>query len=142
MDTFKVHILSADAPGYEGPCESLVVPTSQGQYGILAHHSNMIAAVVPGLLSYRIPGQEEAVLSVSEGMVKIENNEVMVLADTMETLDEIDVNRAKRELDEAKEIMLQKRSMREYRMAQADMARAVNRLRVKRNYDANSNGLG
>ncbi|MBQ7920188.1 MAG: ATP synthase F1 subunit epsilon [Lachnospiraceae bacterium] len=135
MNTFVVHILSADAPCYEGPCESLIVPTSQGKYGILKNHCNMIAAVVPGSLSYKVPGREEEILSVSEGMVKIENNDVMVLVDVLETLDEIDVNRARREADEAKEMMLQKRSRREYRIAQATLARAANRLRVKQHYD-------
>lgn len=143
MNTFEVHIFSADQPCYEGVCESLVVPTSQGQYGILAYHSNMIAAVVPGMLSYKIPGQEAELRAVScPGMVKIENNDVVVLVDTLERLEDIDINKAQREIDEAKEIMLQKKSMREYRMAQADMARAANRLRVKKNYGGNPNGLG
>ena len=47
MSTFQVSILAADRDFYEGPCESLVIPTLQGQYGILAHHRNLIAAVVP-----------------------------------------------------------------------------------------------
>ena len=50
MSTFQVSILAADRDFYEGPCESLVIPTLQGQYGILAHHRNLIAAVVPGTL--------------------------------------------------------------------------------------------
>ena len=48
MSPFQVFILAADNVLYEGPCESLIVPTSQGQYGILANHSNMISAVIPG----------------------------------------------------------------------------------------------
>ena len=44
-------ILAADRDFYEGPCGvRLVIPTLQGQYGILAHHRNLIAAVVPGTL--------------------------------------------------------------------------------------------
>ena len=57
MSTFQVYILAADCAFYEGPCESIVVPTMQGQYGILPHHSNMIGAVLPGEMSYRVPGK-------------------------------------------------------------------------------------
>lgn len=135
MSTFQVSILAAGNVLYEGPCESLIVPTLQGQYGILANHSNMISAVVPGELTYRIPDGQEQFAAVSAGLVKVENNEVLVLVDTAERPEEIDVNRAKRMADEAKEAILQKRSIREYRSAQATLAREINRLEVKRHYD-------
>ena len=57
--------------------------------------------------------------------------EVLVLVDSVEKPEEIDIVRAQREIDEAKEILLQKRSRQEYQIAQATMARALNRLRVK-----------
>lgn len=135
MSPFQVSILAADNVLYEGPCESLVVPTLQGQYGILANHSNMISAVVPGQLSYRVPDGEEQLAAVSAGLVKVENNEVLVLVDTAERPEDIDANRAKRAAEEAKEAILQKRSIQEYRSAQANLAREVNRLEVKRHYD-------
>lgn len=131
MNTFQVAILAADCAFYEGPCESLVVPTIDGQYGILAHHSNMITAVVPGMLQYKAENEPAQVAAVSAGLVKIENNEVLVLVDAIERPEEIDENRAKRAAAEAKEAILQKKSMQEYRMAQANLARAINRLRVK-----------
>ncbi|MCM1192227.1 MAG: ATP synthase F1 subunit epsilon [Butyrivibrio sp.] len=135
MNRFQISILAADSVLYEGACESLVVPTPQGMYGILAKHSNMISAVAPGRLSYRIPGGEEQYAAVSAGLVKVENNEVLVLVDTAERPEDIDVNRARRAADEAKEAILQKRSIREYRSAQANLAREINRLKVKRQYD-------
>ena len=45
MDVFQVHILAADRTFYEGPCASLTIATSDGELGILAHHSNMIAEI-------------------------------------------------------------------------------------------------
>ena len=53
MDTFQVHILAADKTLYEGSCVSLTIPVSDGERGILAHHSSMIAAVVPGTIRWR-----------------------------------------------------------------------------------------
>ena len=131
METFQVHILAADRSFYEGPCVSLTVPTSDGEQGILAHHSSMIAAVQPGTLRYQIPGEPMRLAAVSPGMVKVERNDVLVLVDSVERPEEIDIVRAQREVDEAKEILLQKRSRQEYQIAQATMARALNRLRVK-----------
>ena len=131
MDTFQVHILAADKTLYEGPCISLTIPASDGERGILAHHSSIMAAVVPGTLRYQPPGQPVQLLAVSPGMVKVEANEALVLVDAAERPEEIDEARARREADQAREAILQKKSRQEYQLAQASLARALNRLRVK-----------
>ena len=131
MESFQVHVLAADRTFYEGPCVSLTIPTSDGEQGILAHHSDMIAAVLPGTLRYQVPDGPVQLAAVSSGMVKIEKNEVLVLVDSVERPEEIDAARARREADEAREAMLQRKSRQEYQLAQASLARAMNRLRVK-----------
>lgn len=131
MDCFQVHILAADKTFYEGPCVSLTISTSDGQQGIWAHHSNMIAAIQPGTLRYQLPGQPSQIAAVSQGMLKVEDNEVLVLVDSAERPEEIDAARAKREADQAREALLQKKSRQEYQLAQGNLARALNRLRVK-----------
>ena len=131
MNTFNVKILASDGAEYQGPCVSLIVPTSDGQYGIMALHSNMISAIVPGKLTYRTPEGVEHILAVSSGLVKAEGGEVLVLVGAAERPEEIDANRARRELEAPREAVLQRRSIHEYRLAQANIARALNRLRVK-----------
>lgn len=131
MDTFQVHILAADQTFYEGPCLSLTIPASDGELGILAHHSPMIAAVKPGTLRYQVPGEEPRLAAISPGIVKVEKDDVLVLVDSAERPEDIDVVRAQREADEAREALLQKRSRQEHQIAQATLARALNRLRVK-----------
>ena len=131
MDTFQVHILAADRIFYEGPCVSLTIPTSDGERGILAHHENMMAAVQPGTLRWQPPEQPVQLAAVSPGMVKVEHNDVLVLVDSAERPEEIDEARARREADEAREALLQKKSRQEHQLAQSTLARALNRLRIK-----------
>ena len=139
MASFNLHIFAAEKVFYEGLCEYLVIPTVKGQYGILAHHSNMIAAVVAGEIMFRKAGKErgenekedKVIASVSAGLVKVEDNDVLVLVDSIERPEEIDENRARKAAAKAKEEMLQKRTVQEYRQAQAHLARAINRLKVK-----------
>lgn len=134
MEVFQLHILAADRTFYEGPCLSLTIPTSDGEMGILAHHSRMIAAILPGKLRWRIPDADLQVASISPGMVRVEHNDVLVLVDSAERPEEIDAARAQREADEAREALLQKRSRQEHQIAQATLARALNRLRVKSSF--------
>ena len=102
MNTFTLNVLAAEKPFFEGDCISLVIPTNDGQYGILAKHNNMIAAIVPGVLKITTPDGTETVAAVSEGLVKVENNQVLILVDTVERPEEIDENRARRSAEQAK----------------------------------------
>ena len=115
MKSFRVHILAADHTFYDGPCESLIVPAPDGQYGVCAGHANTICAIVPGKLRLRAPDGREQIAAVSSGVVKIEDNDVLVLVDSAERPEDI----------------LQKRSIREYREAHLTLARAIARLHVK-----------
>ena len=135
MNTFTVHLLSANRTFYEGECESLIMPAVDGQYGVLAGHSNTITALVPVKLVFRVPGEEAQEVAVSSGIMKVEDGDVMVLADSILRPEEIDEERAEREIAEATEIILQKRSRMEYNAAQAQLARAASKLKIARSYN-------
>ena len=127
MSAFHAQILASDTLFFDGDCEFMVVPCTDGAMGILSHHSNMIAAVVPG---------ELRTAAVSAGLVKVEAGEVMLLVSTAERPEDIDVNRARRAEDAAKEALLQKKSMQEHRNAEAQLARAISRLRTKEHWNS------
>ena len=67
MDTFNLSIYAANHTVYKGKCESLVVPIINGQFGVMAHHANVVCAVTPGELMYRVPGGKNQYASISDG---------------------------------------------------------------------------
>lgn len=143
MTPFHLRILAADDMFFEGSCDNMIVPCPDGSFGVQAGHSNMISAVSPGELHYWPAEGEDAgaekIAAVSSGLIKVENNDVLVLVDTAERPEDIDANRARRAADEAKEALLQKRSIQEYRIAQYSLARAVSRLRVHSDFENRHN---
>ena len=86
-------------------------------------------------MSVTLPDGQRRTAAVSGGLIKVENNEVLVLADSAERPDEIDANRAKRAEAKAREALLQKQSIQEHKFTQATLARAINRLRVSHIHD-------
>lgn len=135
MNAFSLHILTAFKPFFDGKCLSLVVPTPSGMYGIQAKHSDFVGSIVPGEM--KITCEEDGEIkvitaAVADGIVRVEDGDVLVLADTVERAEEIDENRAQAAYEKALEDSAQQRSVREYYAAQARLARAVNRLKVKR----------
>ena len=129
---FNVHILSAEKTFFEGKCVSLIFPSLDGQFGVMAHHSNLVAAVVPGLLTCRLNDGTSFQAAVGNGLVRVENNDVLLLADTLERPEEIDEKRAKRAAEQAEEALLHEQSQQEYLQTQADLARALSRLQAFR----------
>lgn len=137
MNTFRLHIWASEKPFYDGDCLSLIIPSVDGKYGIMAKHSNTITAIVPGELTFTTADGKTQIAAVSEGLVKIENNDVLVLVETIERPEEIDANRAKVAAEAAKEAMMQRLSHREYYTTRLTLARAMSRLQVKGHSDKN-----
>ncbi|HIZ73225.1 MAG TPA: ATP synthase F1 subunit epsilon [Candidatus Gallimonas intestinavium] len=131
---FPLHVLTATSPFYEGMCESLIIPTVDGRYGVLSGHSDTICAVVPGELYIRLPGGEMRVAACAAGIMKVEKGDVLVLVDSAIRPEDIDADRARRMADDAREQLLQKQSIEEYHAAQARLARALARLSVREKY--------
>ena len=137
MNTFRLHIWASEKPFYDGDCLSLIIPSVDGKYGIMAKHSNTITAIVPGELTFTTADGKTQIAAVSEGLVKIENNDVLVPVETIERPEEIDANRAKVAAEAAKEAMMQRLSRREYYTTRLTLARAMSRLQVKGHSDKN-----
>ncbi len=132
MNVFKLHLMGADRLFYDGDCVSVIVPAVDGQYGVLAGHSNLITAIVPGELTFTVPGEKPEVCAVAGGIMKVEDGDVLILVDSVLRPEEIDAERARREAEAAKEALAARRSRREYRSAQAQLARAITKLKVRR----------
>lgn len=138
MNKFNLGILAAERSFYEGECQSLVVPITDGFLGIQAHHNNTVAAVVPGPIKFTTGDGDKIEAMVSQGIIIVADNAVTILVDVVETEDEKEINRKKREEEDDKEALLQKRSVQEFKSAQIWLARensALKRNRSKRYND-------
>ena len=138
MNTFHLKIYESDSAFYEGEAEIVVIPASDGEYGVTAGHENAVIAVVPGIMHYRPKGGEMQYASVGNGMLRAEKDDVLVLVETAERPEEIDAARARAAEEEARENMLQKKSYQEYRIAEMQLERELARLKLLDYHD----GLG
>ena len=129
--SFRLEIIAADKIYYNGKAFSVILPTSTGQREILAHHSEMICAVSMGTLRFKKEDDSWDEILVGAGSVQAANNRVTVLVDSAETAEEIDQARAEEAKARAEERLRQQKSITEYKMTQAALARAMYRLKFK-----------
>ena len=130
MTSFYLKIVASDHVFFSGRCESLAVPAEDGEVGILPHHEAMILATKEGEVRFRPGGEGNWRKAITgRGIVQVANNRIIILVDTAERPEDIDEARAREALARAKEQLRQKQSLREFKMSQASMARALSRLK-------------
>lgn len=137
MKPFHIEILSPERPFYVGDALSLVLPIADGYIGIMASHSPMMAAIVPGEVKYTLPCGETVICAVSQGMADVSDNGVKLLCESVLLPSEIDEAEERRRAEIARSEMSKKQSYKDYRLSQLTFAKAMNNLRVKKHSDVN-----
>jgi F-type H+-transporting ATPase subunit epsilon len=128
-NTFYLEIVTPDRKFYSGDIEQLILKTPEGEIGILKDHMPIVVAVAIGPIRILKDGEWlEAVLS--EGFMEVKADKTVILADTAEWPNEIDINRAKAAEERARERLQSQLSRMEYMRSQAALQRAVTRLKV------------
>ncbi len=73
----KVSLATPEKKIFSGEATDIVVNAEKGQLQILERHANLITLVKPGQV--KINGAESKAFSVSDGVLKVENNSVSIL---------------------------------------------------------------
>jgi F-type H+-transporting ATPase subunit epsilon len=71
----------------------VVLPGTDGQMGILPHHSQLLTILDFGIISVRVHGDEQH-FTVAGGIAEVQPDQVTILADSAENVMEIDLERA------------------------------------------------
>jgi len=101
---FLLEIVTPERALVSERVDSVRAPGIDGEFGVLPSHVRMIAGVGTGLLRYRPAGASDwSELAVSEGLVEVLPDRVIVLAQTAEAAQEIDVKRAEAALARARQ---------------------------------------
>jgi F-type H+-transporting ATPase subunit epsilon len=93
MSNIKLEIVSAERVVYAEDVEAVIAPGVEGQLGILPHHAPLMTILQAGELRVR-RGAEEDIMVISGGFLEVRPDRVIVLADSAERAEEIDVERA------------------------------------------------
>ncbi len=134
MNTFDLKIVACNRIFYEGPAEILIFNVEDGEMAIMAGHEQMMTNIEIGDLRFRVPGGEEQVAIVSDGILTVKHNLVDVIVYSAERPDEIDAFRAEAAAERARERLSQKQSIVDYHITTTSLARAMARLSGRDRY--------
>ena len=112
--------------------DEVVLPTPQGEVGILPNHIPLVSLLSAGELRIK-KGDDITYMAVSGGFIEVRPDKVVVLADTAEQAEEIDEQRAEEARKKAMGLSKEKRAdAREFAAISAKMEKELARLKVAR----------
>ena len=127
---YLLTIVTPEKIFYEDEGISLIAPGSEGYLGVLTDHAPLITGLVPGKLTVKDEKNQELILAIGGGFMEVFKNQVTILAHSIEFIDDIDYQRAKKALQRAKQRLRSKEKEIDIPRALAAFRRAKNRLRL------------
>ena len=87
-DKFTVEIISPDQTVLKQETKEVIIPSFEGQMGILNNHIPLITFLRPGIVT--IKADDKKKYYVEEGTVEFSNNNLLILTSTARNLDNLD----------------------------------------------------
>ncbi len=101
--TFSVSLVTPDGAAFEGEAVMLIVPGADGEIGVLARHAPLIATLKAGSTRVQLGEGVDRTreYATGPGFFKVEQDRAIALVDDAVLANEIDVERAREQLEEA-----------------------------------------
>jgi F-type H+-transporting ATPase subunit epsilon len=133
-DNLYLEIITPAKIIFKGNIESVTIPGVEGSFQVLKNHAPLISVFEIGLVKIKIDQNTTKYYATGGGTIEVLNNNVLVLADSLEAVEEIDIERARRARDRAEERLANKTDDTNLERARAALARAINRLTLVEKY--------
>lgn len=129
MSTVLLEVVTPERVVLSREVDMVSLFSGGGELGILPRHSPLASTVKPGVIRVKL-GDGEDYVAVSGGFVEVLPARVTILADTAETSETLDIDRAQRAKTRAESRLNQRSEDIDVLRAQAALERALRRLEV------------
>ncbi len=134
VPTFVTTIVTRHEELFAGDAISVIAPGQEGYFGVKANHAPFMVALGIGELRVTTPDNQNHYFAIAGGVAEVQDNVLVVLADTGERALDIDVARAEEAAERARARLFGAGLEEQVDLTRAEVAltRALNRLRVAR----------
>ena len=135
MSGLSLEILTPAKLAYSGSVKAVTVPGTAGSFQVLFNHAPIISTLEIGAVKLELEDKSVLYFASGGGTIEVANNKVRILVDSLESVNDIDLQRAKRALERA-QARLANKSNEAIDVARAEtaLARANNRIKFVEKY--------
>lgn len=129
MATFKIKVVTYEELVLQQEADFVLVRTTEGDMGILPNHAPFIAELSTGEMKIRLGNKEEKYF-VSEGLIEISNNVVTIIASEAIPADQLDIERAKKEVEILKAKLNKVKEDKDILLTEKNLQKALMKVQV------------
>ena len=126
---FSLVIVTPSSMAFEGEVRNVLAPGTDGYFEVLIGHVPMLTSLRPGVLTIR-SDDGRTQYTVSGGFVEVLRSQVTVLAETIEEVGAIDLDRARQAEERARRRLESAEEGVDVDRAKASLDRALNRIKA------------
>ena len=134
MHELDLDIISPEKKVYSGKVKSVTISGTKGNFQVLFNHAPLISTFELGIIKVGLPGDSTRIFTTSGGSAEILDNKVLLLSDTIEAVENIDLERALKSKVSAEERLTNKSGSIDFDRARASLAKAMNRIKAVEKY--------
>ena len=127
--TFRLQIVTPQETILDTEIEMAVLRTTEGDMGILANHIPLVAELAIGEMKIKSEGKDE-IYYVSGGFLEVSREKTLVLADEAISLENLDVERAKRDAEIAKQKLLKLKEEKDIASMEKTLQEALTKVKI------------
>jgi len=101
-DLIQVELVAADRLVWSGEAKMVIARTTEGDVGILPNHAPMLSLMVHGIIDVRTSDDETWIAAVDTGFLSVANNRISILSEHAEMSHDIDLEKARTDLERCK----------------------------------------
>lgn len=129
-----LEIISPEKKVYSGKIISATIPGTKGNFQVLYNHAPLISTFETGIIKLDLTDKTTRVFTTSGGSVEVLDNKVLILSDTVEAVEDINVERARKSKERAEDRLSNRGGIVDVDRARASLARALNRIKASEKY--------
>ncbi len=95
----QVELVAADRLVWSGEAKMVIARTTEGDVGILPNHSPLLSVIIEGVVDVQTADGETWIAAVDAGFLSVANNRVSILSEHAEMSHEIDLEKARQDLE-------------------------------------------
>lgn len=127
--TFVLTVVTPQRRVFQESVNMVIARTIEGEIGVLPGHIPLVAPLATGAMTIKTPAGERKA-AVNGGFIEVTPEQVIILTESAEMAEEIDISRAEAARQRALQRLDKLQSEFDFTRAQAALQRAVVRLRV------------
>ncbi len=105
MESIHLEVVTPEGMIYDGEANSVVLPGSEGEFGVLKGHASLVSSLKAGVIDIEMPNSSHELIAIDSGYAEVNEFKITVLAKGAVAINPQDGSEVAKNLEQAKKLI-------------------------------------